>query len=141
MRERIGFDFDGTLTKLPPVFRFLHRFLNSATTPEWIHRNYYRIALKVPIFLDRKRLKALEKWRGFYKYYVITGRRDQRLVEQALIEYFYLFEDIITSERSNLPTFEFKERVCKQVGVDWYFEDNSYTLAYLRSKGIRAIRK
>jgi len=143
LTERIGFDFDGTLTRWPPLVRFLVSVLNSTTTPRFIYEPFWRTLIYIPIFPNLKRLKQIKEEHPNFEFYVITGRSNLPLVEQLLKDYGCrkYFEGIYHYERPNkLNVQQFKEKFCKGIGIDWYFDDNRYTIYYLREKGIRAIR-
>lgn len=142
-KERIGFDFDGFLTKWPPMIGFLCSVFNSTQTPKFIYRPFYKVIVHLPIFPNLKRLEALKKASKDFKFYLITGRKNQALVEQVLFDYGYdiYFQEIIARKpTSKLSPQEFKEKVCKAIGIDWFFDDNYYIIYYLRKKGIKAVR-
>lgn len=142
-KERIGFDFDGTLTKLPPLIAFITSILN-AKVPRFLLNIWYRGIACLPIFLNHKRLKLLRKKTKDFNFYLITARKgSQRQVEQKLLNYDYdlAFKEIIAQKKSSkLPPYVFKEKLCKALEIDRYFEDNRYTIYYLRTKGIKAIK-
>jgi len=143
-RLRIGFDFDGTLTKVPPIFCMINRLINSSKTPKFIYRPYWELIIKIPIFLDLKRLETLVKNAKDYDYYLITGRRGSaQMIEDLLFRYDLdkYFKEIVSPKAcSKISTQLFKEKVCKAFEIDYYFEDNYYTIYYLREKGIKAIK-
>lgn len=141
---RIGFDFDGTLTKFPPIIGFLVSVFNSVQFPHFIFKPFFIFIEHLPVFPNLRRLRVLKRFGENYRFVIISGRKDgTRLIEQFLLDYNYydLFYDIATPRKtSKFPEFKFKEILCKAMEVDWYFEDNRYTVFYLRKKGIKAIR-
>jgi len=139
IKIRIGLDFDGVLTRPIPPTGFLLKYLMHPKTPRIILRTFLFFVERTPIFLNRKRLETLRKNIHSYKFYVISGRKDQNLVEWSLREYWDIFEEIVTRRpQSKLKPNEFKEKVIKAFEIDWYIEDNQFTIYYLRSRGIRA---
>lgn len=143
-KERIGFDWDGTLTKWPPIIAFLVSVFNSTQTPKFLYKPFWKFLIYLPIFPNVKRLEIIKKLRNDYYFIIISGRREgEKIIEEILLGYglFYVFDDVITPRKTTrLTTQQFKEKVCKATEVDWYFDDNRYTIYYLREKGIKAIR-
>ncbi len=78
-----------------------------------------------------------------YDYFLISGRSSRCLIEQKLLDFDYdkYFCEIVAPKRtSKLTTEEFKEKLCKAFDIDLFFDDNNYTVYYLRKKGIDAIK-
>jgi len=122
----------------------LSTVLNPKTTPKIFYWGFLQIQLRVPVFLNLKRLEILKEQLPNFKYYIISSRQGgKRFIEQKLVDYGYdvLFYEIIAPRKqSKLVCADFKEKVCKQLGIEWFFEDNRYTVNYLREKGIKAIK-
>lgn len=143
-KERIGFDFDNTLTKLPLPFSFLNRVFNSTQTPKFLYRLYWKTAIRLPIFLDLDRLETIRVWAEEFDMYIVTGRwGGERMIAELLASYGFdeVFKGVYAPNHPpKASTQIFKEEYCRMLDLSWYFEDNHYTVYYLREKGIRALK-
>jgi len=93
-KERIAVDFDGTLTKWPFIISFLCSVINREQTPWFIHRPFWLIMEKFPVFPNYKRLQALKEWKEFYRFYIVSGRMDWTVITCALNGYRNIFDEI-----------------------------------------------
>jgi len=143
-KSKIGFDWDGTLTKYPPIIGFLSSRFSSSTTPKFIYKPWWSFVLSLPIFLNYKRLEILKQNRKEFKYFIISGRLNGfNLIRKFLKRagYLELFEGIFTNSSSyDLTTALFKEKMCKKLGIELFFDDSPYIVSYLRNKRILAVR-
>lgn len=140
-KVRVGLDFDGTLTKFPPIIGFICSIFNTTTTPKFLYTPWVKFVLKLPIFLDHKKLGALKYLKKEYDFYLITGRVDStRLIEELFLPWDYdiHFCEIVSPKNTKLTVEEFKEKLCKAFQIEVYFDDNRYTIYYLQKKGIKA---
>lgn len=141
---KLGLDFDGVLTQWPPIIGFLASTLNSTQTPKFLYGPFCYLITKLPIFLNFKRLENLKKERLNFKFYLITGRKgSESLIKELMLKYGYfdLFSEIIAQKPTNkLTTEDFKLKISKRIEIKWYFDDNRFTVFYLRKKGIKAIK-
>jgi len=143
-KERIGFDFDNTLTRLPFPFSFLNRVFNCAQTPRFIYEVYFNVMIRLPIFLNHKKLKVIKLFSDQYDMFIITGRWNGEVPITYLLDkygYFVAFKGIYAPHpppRVSIQSFKWYN--CRRLDLDWYFEDNYYTIYYLWKRGIKVVR-
>lgn len=142
MKEKIGLDFDGVLTIFPPIIGFLARQLNSEQYPKFLTHFYFRyIVRRLPIKLNRKRLKVLGKEKKHFDFYVISGRIDEWRVKDNLKGYEDIFKGIYARGwPSKLKEWQFKEKKAKELKIDFFLDDCLHTVLYLQKKGIKALK-
>lgn len=146
---RIGFDLDGVIVGKPPLVpKGLIEFLTKKPTNAFLHFRFPKSCLEQHVrkfshfYLFRPPLRQnidfIKKLNSKkYELYVISGRysfltfeTDLWLKKRGLENLFKAVFINLGNEQPHL----FKERIIKELNLDYFFEDDPDTVAYLGKK-------
>jgi len=146
---KIGFDLDGVIVDKPPLIpKGLIEFLTKKPANSSLHFRFpksfveqyvrkishfylFRPPLRQNVdFIKRLSTKKYEPYIISGRYSFLTSETDIWLKKRGLEDLFKAVFINLGNEQPHL----FKERIIKNLGLDYFFEDDEETVAYLSQK-------
>lgn len=137
-KEKLGFDFDGVLNRLPKPFEIFMRY----TSPDDILMRaglgklrgiIFKLIAQLPMTLDGRIIDAVPRDSP-----IISGRFTRSKIAKEKLKKLRFYNFHFRKDHSIHETV-FKINKCKELKIDFYFEDRLYVIKRLKANGIKAI--